>query len=590
MTTAASAGVVTVCQCNIFDGGRWTDQDQSVVTYDTARRFCEWVATVNPPGSAQPPIAVIGMQELIAETDRAKIESLLEQYTQAPWASARTAQGVNGGSGIGVFWRTDIVESRPDWDLGQTTLDTLDNGYLIKFSGRLFRKVDTDEAFGLFTGKLAWNDAVIGGHAITAEERRLEAVRLKEWIVSGAAGAPGMSGLPGTARVVTTDLNTDTGTPAWQEMTLDFSDPSSQHTHSSFAGATLMDLFGHRYDYVWWDYDSHARQPGGFAAGPQRSSHFGSDHRAVYATVQVHAVDLTPPTASVTEPASGTLAAGTVRVRAEAADESGILQVQFFVDGQSAWTDTAPPYEFELNTAGLTTGTHTITAVATDASSNRLKGTSLPVYIWTGPAGSQPRIGNTKAQSDGSGAVLFGKTVTAAFGNYFYIEEPDRSAGIKVSNWTAPPAGSVVTVAGRMTTLNGEREISASSVVVTGTAAMPQPLSMNSRDLGGGAVSNATPGVANGTGLNNVGLLVECSGKVTAVVPGFYVYIDDGTGMRDGYGYTGVRLDVSALQGWNAPPSGRFIRATGISSTSMIAGKVQRRIKVRSSSDITIGI
>ena len=302
----ACAGTITVCQCNIYVGGRYTEQDTSAVTYDTAKRFAQWVASINPSGGTNPPIAVIGMQELISETDRAKIEQLLEQYTGADWAGSRTPQGVNNASGIGFFWRTDLVEHRlSEWYLGEKVLETIDNGYVLKYAGRLFRKLGTDEAFGLFTGKLLWGGAILNGHEVTEEERRQEAIRLKEWIVNGQAGSPGMSGFPGTARVITNDLNTDTGTSTWNEMDLEFTDPSSQHTHNSFSGQTMMDWFGKRLDYIWWDRDSGVKQPGGFAINPTRSSHFGSDHRAVYATINLHAVDLTLPAVSVTAPAAG---------------------------------------------------------------------------------------------------------------------------------------------------------------------------------------------------------------------------------------------------------------------------------------------
>lgn len=588
----AMAGVVTVCQCNIFEGGRWTEQDKSAVTHDTAARFAQWVATVNPPGSANPPIAVIGMEELIAESDRTIIESLLEQYTGVDWSSYRVAQGVNNASGIGFFWRPDLVESRPEWYLGEKILETIDNGYVLKFAGRLFRKQGTSEAFGLFCGKLLWGGAIINGHEVTEEERRQEAIRLKTWIVNGDPGSPGMSNFAGTTRIITTDLNTDTGTSTWSEMNLDYSDPTSQHTHNSFSGQTWMDLFGKRLDYIWWDFDSYTKQAGGFAANPVRSPHVGSDHRSVYATVNLHAVDLTPPEVSITSPGSGARVQGSVLVSAEASDgpegeSSGIFKVDFLVDGQPAWTDTQAPYEFMWNTNGLSTGVHTLSAKATDASSNRLTANSPVVSVWVGPPGSEPRIGEARGLANGSPVILFQKVVTADIGTYFYIEEPDRSSGLKV-NRTSPPVGSLVNVSGSMNTVNGEREVGAAVVEVTGSTAPPAPLGLSNVRIGGEAAGPFTPGVQGGWGLNNIGLLVRTWGKVKAVVGSFYLYIDDGSNLKDGYGYTGVRVDVSGLSGWTPPPTGKTVMVTGLSSTATIAGKIQRRIKVRSAADIQI--
>jgi len=585
--SAALSAVITVCQCNILDGGKWTEGDRSEVTYDTARRFAQWVASVNPPGSAHPPIAVIGMQELMSEADRSTIEAFLEQYTGAAWDSARTPQGVNSTSGIGMFWRPDLVEFRAEWYLGEKVLEQIDNGYVLKFVGRLFRKQGYQDAFGLFTGKLLWGGAIINGHEVTEEERRQEAVRLKTWISGGETGSPGMSGYPGTVRVIATDLNTDTGTATWNEMNLDYSDPSSQHTigMSSYPD-WLLDITGRRIDYVWWDYDAGAKQSGGFADGPRRSSHFGSDHRAVYATINLHPADLTPPSVTVTTPSSGERVSGTVTVSANAHDDSGVLQVRFLIDGVSVWTDTVAPFTFAWNTLGYAQGCHSIVAEATDASSNRLKSQSPPVVVWVGQPGTGPTIADAKTRPNGDTVVVAEKIVTAAFGNHFYIEEPDRSSGIKITNAAVPAVGSKVTVTGKMGSLNGEREISATSVLVDGSLPVPEPVGMTNEDVGGGPVGAYTAGIYGAKGVNNVGLLVSCWGKVTAIISGYYMYIDDGSGVPDGYGYPGLRVDISGLSGYTPPDVGSYVRVTGISATSSIGGKVQRRVKVRSSADV----
>ncbi len=306
--------------------------------------------------------------------------------------------------------------------LGRKVIEVIDNGYVAKFVSRLFKKRYSDEVFGFFTGKLIWSNAILKGHTITEEERRQEAVRLKTWIREGEPNAPGMSNFPGTVRVIACDLNSDTGTPTWQEMDLEYSEPSSEHTHNSFWGTIGLDLFGRRLDYIWWDYDAFAKRAGGFAYGPQRSPHFGSDHRAVYATIELHPVDLTPPTVAITQPENGASVTGTVKVSANASDTSGILQVEFLVDGVTVWTDTVPPYEFDWNTAGMSQDYHVLTAIATDASSNRVKGQSAQVVVWVGPPGSEPSITSARSKPNGSIVSVRSKVVTASFANYFYIE------------------------------------------------------------------------------------------------------------------------------------------------------------------------
>jgi hypothetical protein len=86
-------------------------------------------------------------------------------------------------------------------------------------------------------------------------------------------------------------------------------------------------------------------------------------------TVTVDNVD-SPPTVSITSPADGSVVSGTVTIAADASDDKGVSQVEFFVDGSSlgvdadgidGWTAPAP-----WDTTGSAEGSHTVTATATD--------------------------------------------------------------------------------------------------------------------------------------------------------------------------------------------------------------------------------
>ena len=54
--------------------------------------------------------------------------------------------------------------------------------------------------------------------------------------------------------------------------------------------------------------------------------------------------DNTPPTVSITSPASGATVSGTINVTASASDNRGVADVQFFLDGAFAADDTTAPY------------------------------------------------------------------------------------------------------------------------------------------------------------------------------------------------------------------------------------------------------
>src|SRR5207249_4802098 len=93
--------------------------------------------------------------------------------------------------------------------------------------------------------------------------------------------------------------------------------------------------------------------------------------------------DITPPTVSLTEPAAGSTIVGTVTVSASAADNVGVVGVQFKLDGTNQkTTDTVAPYKVTWNTTTASNGTHTLTAVANDAAGNTTTSTAVSVTVF----------------------------------------------------------------------------------------------------------------------------------------------------------------------------------------------------------------
>src|SRR6267142_1189860 len=81
--------------------------------------------------------------------------------------------------------------------------------------------------------------------------------------------------------------------------------------------------------------------------------------------------DTTPPTVSITFPGNGQAVSGTVTVKADASDNVGVAGVQFSIDGNNLGAeDTSAPYSVSWNTATVSDGSHTVTAVARDAAGN----------------------------------------------------------------------------------------------------------------------------------------------------------------------------------------------------------------------------
>lgn len=113
-------------------------------------------------------------------------------------------------------------------------------------------------------------------------------------------------------------------------------------------------------------------------------------------------------------------------------------------------------------------------------------------------------------------------------------------------------------------------------IVITCSADALDPLGLSNKALGGGALNQYTPGVTDGIGLNNIGLLVRTSGQVTYIdTINQFFYIDDGSGFNDQSGLpgaTGIRVSYKDLAPGNTfnPPDalGRYVLITGISSTT----------------------
>jgi glucose/arabinose dehydrogenase/PKD repeat protein len=92
--------------------------------------------------------------------------------------------------------------------------------------------------------------------------------------------------------------------------------------------------------------------------------------------------DPTPPTVSITAPAAGTQVSNIVTVTANAADNVGVVGVQFYVDGVSNGPeDTTSPYALTWDTRTTPNGSHTLTARARDAAGNSTVSSGVTVNV-----------------------------------------------------------------------------------------------------------------------------------------------------------------------------------------------------------------
>src|SRR2546426_2252282 len=102
--------------------------------------------------------------------------------------------------------------------------------------------------------------------------------------------------------------------------------------------------------------------------------------------------DTTPPTVSITSPASGSTVSSTTSVTANASDNVGVVGVQFLFDGANLGVeDTAAPYSMSWNTTTASNGSHTLTPVPRAAAGNR---TTPAAITRTVPHPSPARLEN----------------------------------------------------------------------------------------------------------------------------------------------------------------------------------------------------
>jgi uncharacterized protein YjiK len=98
--------------------------------------------------------------------------------------------------------------------------------------------------------------------------------------------------------------------------------------------------------------------------------------------VTVDNVD-SPPTVSITGPASGATVSGTINVQASANDDRGVSQVQFFVDGTSIGVDAnaANGWGVSWDTNGVSDGSHALTAAARDTANQTATSAAVSVSV-----------------------------------------------------------------------------------------------------------------------------------------------------------------------------------------------------------------
>lgn len=197
----------------------------------------------------------------------------------------------------------------------------------------------------------------------------------------------------------------------------------------------------------------------------------------------------------------------------------------------------------------------------------------------------QISLADAKRQPNGAPVTIRDAVVTGVFGSIFYVEGDDRSSGISVYKTShGMTAGMRVYVTGLLSTnASGEKYINATSVTQTGTGTIA-PLLLTNRQAGGAdweydpVTGAGQKGIKDAADLNNIGMLICTTGKVTQVATGYF-YLDDGSGAKDNTAYKGVKVSAT---GFTLPALDKTVKVCGASSCSKSGSDLYRLIRATS--------
>lgn len=109
-----------------------------------------------------------------------------------------------------------------------------------------------------------------------------------------------------------------------------------------------------------------------------------------------------PPTVTITNPLDGSAVSGTVEINADATDDIGVAQVDFYVGTSLIGTDTSSPYSVSWDSTSVADGTYTITATAIDTASQTASN-SIIVNVDNYNDSPVANAGSDQTVSDGDG-------------------------------------------------------------------------------------------------------------------------------------------------------------------------------------------
>lgn len=341
------------------------------------------------------------------------------------------------------------------------------------------------------------------------------------------------------------------------------SSPAIDPSGAIYFGACDKKVYAYLPDMTkLWEFTTGDSVVGSPALGADGSVIFGSYDGKIYCLRDATSKDLTPPTTPVvTVPSSAIVLGDPLRASWTASDPESMVAEYTYAVGTTpggsdvaGWTSAGIETSMNRDDLPLEAGRTYYVSVKARNPSQRWSEVGMSRGVAVVSEVGLGTIGGLKVWSDGAAASLIGKTVTAVFPDCFFIEEADRTAGIRcVQPSTTLAAGDLVDIQGTLGTANGERVIAAATHAVAGTTDKVKPMAISGKALG--------------IGLNPLGLEVTLSGNVKAVGSGWFV-IDDGSKLTSARGASGIEVRCEG----SPTSTGAYVAATGVLCRELVDG------------------
>ena len=171
--------------------------------------------------------------------------------------------------------------------------------------------------------------------------------------------------------------------------------------------------------------------------------------------------DTTPPTVSITNPTQNQTVSATTPLAANASDNVAVASVQFLVDGQRVGSPvSSSPYAINWDTTTVSSGTHVVSAQATDTSGNVGSSQQVTVTVQNPAPPMTCFVMDARANARGAGKVTTPAFHTAAAGEtllaFVSADGPNKAAGQTV---TVSGAGLTWTLVKRSNGQPGDSEV-----------------------------------------------------------------------------------------------------------------------------------